>query len=78
MYYSIQGRVLYNAKSHNETSQESLDKTLKMLEGKEVTILGYLELYSSKYQLPYLPASSSPTGSAYHSKFIEVKDVDEE
>lgn len=38
--------VLYNAKSHNETSQESLDKTLKMLEGKEVTKISVFDVTS--------------------------------
>ncbi|MCQ2801082.1 MAG: clostripain-related cysteine peptidase [Bacilli bacterium] len=58
-----------------QTNSNNLVSSTSDVDGKEVIIRGYLELYNSKYQLPYLPASSSPTGSAYHSKFIEVKDV---
>ena len=34
-------------------------------DGLECVVKGYLELYNSVYQLSYLPASASPTGSAY-------------
>lgn len=38
--------ILYNAKSHNETSVESLEKTLNLLKGKEVTKISVFDISS--------------------------------
>ena len=40
--------------------------------GKEVVIKGYLENYNDIYQIPYLPAYASPTGSKYNATLISV------
>ncbi len=47
--------------------------TVDEIEGKEVVIFGYLENYNTIYQIPYLPATASPTGEKYNAKLIEVK-----
>lgn len=58
--------VFVDAKGNGLASDET------DLEGKEVTIFGYLELYNGKYQIGYLPANISPTGSAYNPKITAI------
>lgn len=43
------------------------------INGKEVIIFGYLELYNEIYQIPYLPAYASPTGEKYNAKLTYVE-----
>lgn len=57
-----------------QTNSNDLVSKTSDVEGKEVIIFGYLELFNGKYQIPYLPKNYSPTGSAYHSIFIKVDD----
>ncbi len=43
------------------------------LKGKTITCRGYVELYNGKYEMPYLNATLSPTGSAFTPTITEVK-----
>ena len=42
------------------------------LVGKTVVAKGYIELYNGTYQMGYLPASVSPTGSKYNPSIISI------
>lgn len=51
----------------------SISETNGALDGKTVIVKGYLELYKSKYQMGYLPASFSPTGSKFNPSIISIE-----
>ena len=45
------------------------------MDGKEVIVKGFIELYNEEYKVGYLPANASPTGSKYVPSILSVKDA---
>ncbi len=43
------------------------------LDGATIIIKGFIELYYSKYQCSYLPASASPTGAKFTPSIVDVQ-----
>ena len=43
------------------------------MDGKEVIVCGYIELYNNEYKVGYLPASASPTGQKFVPSIISIK-----
>jgi len=48
------------------------------MKGLEVVCFGYLKLYGTIYEMPYLGASSSPTGAAYTPSIVSISGTDQD
>ncbi|MBQ0009232.1 MAG: Ig-like domain-containing protein [Firmicutes bacterium] len=85
--YCVRGIATIDEKDENGFNGGFLNSRLKFrsiqengiannvdeIDGKEVIIFGYLENYNEIYQIPFLPASASPTGEKYNGKLMWVQ-----
>ncbi len=60
------------------TSSYSPETKNGELDGFEVIVSGYLELYKGKYQMGYLPANVSPTNKKFNPSIIDIKVQEDE
>lgn len=67
------GSMQFKISSAALDSSIQIDEIDGELDGKEVIVFGYMELYNGEYKIGYIPASASPTGKKYIPTIVSVK-----
>ncbi len=76
-YHQWQGtlsgtKFIVNSATNN--SGVSIQEKNGALDGKEVIVKGFIELYNGDYKMGYLPASASPTGQKFNPSIVSISD----
>ena len=72
-YGTLSGTQFKVSGATNDT-QVVVEEVNGGMDGKEVIVCGYIELYNNEYKVGYLPASASPTQEKFVPSIVDIKE----